>query len=191
MRASRVFNGLWLLALLTHLPAAASPGAHGPGGEHLDSPASAHENRTSPHSETHSEIFELVARLAGGELSVMIDRYDSNEPVFGATLELESKGLHATGQFHADLGDYAFTDPALLTALSQPGEHALVFTVRTGNETDLLDTVLHVDAGKAPEEHTSVLYRIPAPGWILVAAIALAAVLFIALRGEGGKAVRA
>ena len=41
------------------------------------------------------------------ELSVTIDRYDSNEPVLGAAVEVESDGMRAAAQFHADHGDYA------------------------------------------------------------------------------------
>lgn len=179
------------LALLLHLPAFAGPGAHGPDGEHLDAPGGVHTTGATPRAETHSEMFELVARLAGGELSVMIDRYDSNEPVLGAALEVDSGGVRAAAQFHADHGDYAFTDPALLAALSRPGDHALVFTVRAGDEADLLDAVLHVDAGVVPDEHASVLSRVPALAWIVTAVIALAAALLVARRNARGKAVRA
>lgn len=185
-----------VLAFLFHLPAFAGPGAHGPDGEHLDAPAGAHATGATPRTETHSELFELVARLAGGELSVMIDRYDSNEPVLGATVDVESNGLRATAQFHADHGDYAFTDPALLAALSRPGDHALVFTVRSGEgaelqEADLLDAVLHVDAEVAADEHASVLSGVPAAAWIAAAAIALAAALLLARRGRTDTGVRA
>ncbi len=185
-----------LPALLLHLPASAGPGAHGPDGEHLDAPAGAHATGATPRTETQSDLVELVARLAGGELSVTIDRYDSNEPVLGAAVEVESDGMRAAAQFHADHGDYAFTDPALLAALSRPGDHALVFTVRSGEEAerqeaDLLDAVLHVDAEVAPDEHASVLSRVPAAAWIVAAAIALAAAALLARRGRTDKGVRA
>lgn len=185
-----------LPALLLHLPASAGPGAHGPDGEHLDAPAGAHATRATPRTETHSDLFELVARLAGGELSVTIDRYDSNEPVLGAAVEVEGDGVRAAAQFHADHGDYAFTDPALLAALSRPGDHALVFTVRSGEEAerqeaDLLDAVLHVDAEVAADEHASVLSRVPTAAWIAAAVIALAAALLLARRGRTDKGVRA
>lgn len=42
-------------------PAWASPGAHGPNGEHLDGPAAAAPAGSLPRLETFSEAFELVA----------------------------------------------------------------------------------------------------------------------------------
>jgi hypothetical protein len=92
--------------------------------------------------ETASESFEMVAQLQASELSVLIDRYDTNEPVLGATLEVETGDIKAVAQFHTDVGDYSFTDEALLKRLATPGEHALVFTLIAGTESDLLDGTL-------------------------------------------------
>lgn len=133
-------------ALLLAVPVQAGPGAHGPNGEHLDGPAgSAHAPTTAaPRLETRSEAFELVATLAGGELSLLIDRYETNEPVLGATVEVESGGHKAQARFHADHGDYAVVDEAFLKAVSAPGEHALIITVTAGEQADLLDGVLKV-----------------------------------------------
>lgn len=130
--------------------AAAAPGAHGPNGEHLDAdqagPAAV---SAAPQLDARSELFELVARLDGGELSLLIDRYATNEPVLKAQVEVESGPLKANATFHADLGDYAVDDPALLKQLSAPGAHPLVITILAGDEADLLDGVLHVGAGQA------------------------------------------
>lgn len=134
-------------ALLTALPAQAGPGAHGPNGEHLDGPAAVQAPAGAvPRLETHSEAFELVATLAGGELSVLIDRYETNEPVLGAAVEIEFEGHSAKAKFHEDHGDYAVADEAFLKALSAPGEHALVFTITADKQADLLDGVLQVTA---------------------------------------------
>lgn len=131
------------------LPALAGPGAHGPNGEHLDTPAAAAGAAAAavPRLEAKSELFELVATLSGGELSMLIDRYETNEPVLQARVEVEADGHKATAKFHADLGDYAIDDEAFLKALSQPGEHALVFTVIAGEDSDLLDGTLSVREG--------------------------------------------
>lgn len=135
------------VAMLAALPVQAGPGAHGPNGEHLDGPAAAQVSTSAvPRLETHSEAFELVATLAGGELSVLIDRFDSNEPVLGAMVEIEFEGHSAKAKFHEDHGDYAVADEAFLKALSAPGEHAVVFTITAGNQADLLDGVLKVRA---------------------------------------------
>lgn len=135
---------LALLSLLS-LPSFASPGAHGPNGEHLDTPNSAGAGgAASPRLETKTEQFELVTSLAGGELSILIDRFETNEPLLNALVEVESGGLKAKARFHADIGDYAVDDEAMLKLLGKPGSHALVITVIAGKESDLLDGTLNV-----------------------------------------------
>jgi hypothetical protein len=183
-------------ALLAALPVQAGPGAHGPNGEHLDGPATAHATTGAvPRVETYSEAFELVATLSGDELSVLIDRYETNEPVLDATVEIEFEGHSAKAKFHDDHGDYAVADEAFLKALSAPGEHALVFTITAGDQADLLDGVLkvtpegvaaaeghghsHGHAGGAADDHAptsrltwlagalAVLSAIAGGGWLL------------------------
>lgn len=138
---------LAMLALFSmlSLPSFASPGAHGPNGEHLDTPnAAGASGAASPRLETKTEQFELVATLAGGELSILIDRFETNEPLLNALVEVESGGLKAKARFHADHGDYAVDDEAMLKLLNKPGAHALVITVIAGKESDLLDGTLNV-----------------------------------------------
>lgn len=144
--------GAFALAVAMPVTAPAAPGAHGPDGEHLDGPAQRGSAGTSPRLEAKSELFELVARLSGGELSILIDRYETNEPVLGATVEVESGALKARATFHADHGDYAISEPALLAALARPGQHALVFTVMAGQDADLLDGTLVVAAPAGPAQ---------------------------------------
>jgi hypothetical protein len=150
-----VITAAALAAALLAQPALAGPGAHGPNGEHLDGPAAAAQAPTSavPRLETHSEDFELVGTLSGGELSLLIDRYETNEPVLGATVEVEFEGHKALAKFHDDHGDYAVADEAFLKALSAPGAHALVFTITAGEQADLLDGVLTVTAQAAADDH--------------------------------------
>ena len=62
----------------------------------------------------------------------MLDRFETNAPVLDARLEVESGGRKAQARFHADQGDYAVDDPALIGLLSTPGEHALVLVARYG-----------------------------------------------------------
>lgn len=131
------------------LPTLASPGAHGPNGEHLDAPVAASAGSV-PRVETFTEDFELVGHLSGGELSVLIDRYDSNEPVLGGRLEVQLRDIKAQARFHAAGGDYAFDDPRLLQALAKPGQHQLLFTFVAGDESDLLQGTLDVPAAAAP-----------------------------------------
>ncbi|MFH1814249.1 MAG: hypothetical protein ABIF28_08805 [Pseudomonadota bacterium] len=178
------------LAVVISPPAFAAPGAHGPDGEHLDTPAAASEAGAAPGTEAHSEQFELVARLLRGELSILIDRYDSNEPVLDASVEVESGGLRAAATLHADQGDYSVTDEKLLAALARPGEHALLFTIVTPQDSDLLDATLRVadaagfDATHDAHEHGPG--RLSLLWWALGAAGALA-VGALLLRGRSSK----
>lgn len=142
-----------ILLLAALLLASSSALAHG-GDDHGAKPPST-ATAALPRLEAHTELFELVARLEADELSLMIDRYASNEPLLNASVELESGGLKAKAKFHADIGDYAVDDPAFLKLLATPGEHALVITVQAGNEADLLDGVLRVTPpGESNDVHS-------------------------------------
>jgi hypothetical protein len=136
------------LLLAANPNAHAAPGAHGPNGEHLDVPAPARAASALPRVEAHTEAFELVAELRAGELAIVVDRYESNEPVLGARLEVESGTLKAVATFRAEQGDYVVTDAAMLKALAAPGEHGLVFTLAAGKDSDLLDGTLVGAAGR-------------------------------------------
>ncbi|MEH0165437.1 hypothetical protein [Roseateles microcysteis] len=141
-----------LFSLPALLLASAAAFAHG-GDDHGSKPPPA-ATTALPRLEAHTELFELVARLDVNELSLMIDRYASNEPLLNASVELESGGRKAKAAFHADSGSYEVDDKAFLTLLATPGEHALVITVRAGAEADLLDGVLHVTAaGEQTDVH--------------------------------------
>ncbi|WP_396270648.1 hypothetical protein [Ideonella sp.] len=128
----------------------AGPGAHGPNGEHLDAPSStplSHE--ATPRMEAKSEDFELVARLSGGEFTMMINRFATGEPVLGAKIEVESGPRKVVLPFHEDIGSYATNDASLLKLLAMPGTHPVVITIVAGSESDLLDGTLNVTAQAA------------------------------------------
>ena len=131
----------------------AAPGAHGPNGEHLDGPLAQSAGAGAPRMEASSETFELVGRLSGGEFSMFVNRYETNEPVNGATVELELGNLKAVAQFHSDQGDYAVADANFIKALSAPGTHAMVITVTAGAEADLLEGSLHMAAAADAHGH--------------------------------------
>jgi len=166
---------------------AASPGAHGPNGEHLDTPKQAGAGgAASPRLETKTEQFELIATLAGGELSILIDRFETNEPLLDAVVEVESAGLKARARFHADHGDYAVDDEAMLKLLGTPGAHALVITVLAGKESDLMDGSLNVPevpaAGGLERDETHAHgWRVRA-SWIGVGLLALGLLTAVLLR---------
>ncbi len=146
----RLIAALAALLLITNAPVMAAPGAHGPNGEHLDGPATVRAGSALPRVEAKSELFELVAELRAGELVIVLDRFETNEPVLGAQLDVESGSLKAVATFRAEQGDYLVGDAALLKALAAPGEHGLVFTIMAGQDSDLLDgTLVNAAAGGA------------------------------------------
>jgi hypothetical protein len=161
-----------VIAFATAVPSAfALPGAHGPNGEHLDAPSG--NGSSAPRIEAKSEAFELVGQLQGAELSILINRFETNEPVLGAAVEIESGNLKAKAPFHADHGDYAVADEAFLKAIAKPGAHALVVTVTAGSDADLLEGTLNVPEAADDHEHHGLSWR----GWALGA---LGLVFFVA-----------
>jgi hypothetical protein len=108
-----------------------------------------------PRVEAKSETFELVARIEGGSLAILIDRYETNEPVLGAHVEVEVGSLKQKAAFRREQGDYAVTDPAFVALASSPGTHALVFTVSAGKDSDLLEGTMQVAARGRPGEGTA------------------------------------
>lgn len=164
------------MALAAASPAIASPGAHGPNGEHLDAAAPATGTAgIAPRFEAKSEDFELVGRLQGGELSMFINRFATNEPVVEAKVEVELGKLKAVAPFHSDQGDYAVADEAFLKAVSEPGDHSLVITVVAGPDADLLEGTLQVKAAADDHghEHREGAFRsiLLVVGFVLVGAI--------------------
>jgi hypothetical protein len=173
--STNAFKVIFIFAIAIP-PALAAPGAHGPDGEHLAGPAASHaQGDGGARIEASSELFELVGQLQGQELSVMIDRYQSNEPVLNAELDVAFGAISAQATFHADQGDYAFDDAALLAALAKPGQHALIFTLSAGDDSDLLEGTLNGaqhDEAHAAHGHFS-WGSSAAAGLILLAALAL------------------
>lgn len=161
----------------------AGPGAHGPNGEHLDAPQTgmAVAQKLPPRIEAKSDLFELVGTLAASELTILIDRYATNEPVLKAQVEVEAAGMKAQAKFQADIGTYSVDDPSMLKKLASPGEHPLVITVIAGADSDLLDAVLRVEA--PPADHA---YDIHWEQWGLGAVVGLV-LLGIAIRRMRSK----
>lgn len=176
---------LLVLASLLVLRAEAAPGAHGPDGEHLDQKAASTSGAVRPRLEAHTELFELVAERDGQQLTVLIDRYETNEPVLTGTLEIESGAIKASARFQPESGAFVVTDKTLLAALATPGEHALVFTLMTGNDADLLDGTLVVadpDAAGHGHRHSHVA---EAMAWgLLVLALLAVGVFWIKRRRQ-------
>jgi RND family efflux transporter MFP subunit len=125
------------------------------GHDHGDAAAAAALPATplSPRFEALGSGLELLGRLDGEELTLWLDRHDSNEPVAGATLELESDGWTAQAT-EVEPGTYR----TAAAPLARPGQHNLMIFVRAGDVDDVLIAALDV----APEAEPAA----PARDWL-------------------------
>lgn len=189
MRYRLVLAFVLPLVLLLSASAVAAPGAHGPNGEHLDGPTqTASAGSTAPRMEAKSEAFELVARLQDDELSMLINRFETNEPVLDAKVEVESGSVKAVAKFHSDHGDYAIDDPSFLKALKAPGAHALVITVLAGADADLLEGTLNTEGAAAGHSHDDEHgHGVPAIVWIALALLACVVAIYVLNRGARAR----
>lgn len=169
--------------LFAGVAASAAPGAHGPGGEHLDAPGQAAAGGAgAPRLEAKSEAFELVGVLHADEFSMLVNRFETSEPVLDAKVEVESGGLKAVAKFHSDLGDYSVDDAAFLKALKAPGEHAILVTLVAGAEADLLEGSLKSAGGAADAHghaHEGIGHGLPRTAWILLALVVVGAAIVV------------
>ncbi len=163
----------------------AAPGAHGPNGEHLDAPVTAPAGSAAPRLELQSELYELVGVLGGGEFSMLIDRFATNEPVRKGTVQVESGSLKADARFHDDIGDFSIDDPAMLKLLSSPGEHPVVVTIMNGDESDLLTGTLVVKGGNSEAHEHGLLEENRV--WLMAGVLVLILVLAWAARRRRGS----
>jgi len=172
---------LLLLAPSLH----AAPGAHGPNGEHLDGPAAgAVVSDGRPRMEAFTELFELVAHLEDGALTAMINVYETNAPVDGAEVEVESNGVVAKAAFNELTGVYSFAEPALLDLLKKPGKHSLAFTITAGDEFDIVAGALDVADDHHDHAEGGLRSWHVALGLLLIAVVAF---LFLRRRRVGAR----
>jgi membrane fusion protein, heavy metal efflux system len=146
--------GALLLALM------AAPGAAHEGHDHGAPPPPVNAT-AAPRLEATSDALELVAVARNGELTIFLDRFRTNEPVAGASIEVETPEGPATA--------IAEGDRYLLKApwLGRPGRHDLIFTVSAGDLTDVLSGSLAL-----PEPPPPVPPPVSAAAWLINPAVA-------------------
>jgi hypothetical protein len=113
------------------------------GHDHGDAPPPP-EIRSAPRATAASEAFELVAVLDGASLVVWLDHFATNEPVVGATLDVETPDGPATAAAEGDV----YRLPAPWAA--EPGAYELLFTVADGDAFDFLTATLTIPEPPAP-----------------------------------------
>jgi len=103
----------------------------------------------APRATAQTEDFELVAIPAGGKLTLYLDRYDTNVPVAGAVIEVESGAFKAIAKEVAP-GVYALPG----AAFAKPGKYPLTISIQAGETADLLTATLDLAASpSAGVEH--------------------------------------
>ena len=119
--------------LLMALAGMGSPAVAGPGHDHGDEAAAATGGAALPRFTAVSELFELVGVLNGRQLTLYLDRSDTNAPVKDAKLEIEFAGAPLKLEPQGP-GEFSVT----LAAAPKPGVIPVTATVIAGTETDLL-----------------------------------------------------
>lgn len=127
----------------------------------------------APRLAASSPDIELLAELRHDALVIYLDRFATNEPLSGATIEVEEGSNRGTA---APVGEGLYQVSA--PWLARPGRHALVFTVHAKDLDDLLNGTLEVPEAHAAGEKAALSGFIT--GWKAYAAVAAAAVLLIA-----------
>ena len=140
---SLIAGALCALALVAaHIPGA--PAFAHEGHDHATPPA-ASGTGFAARGEAASALYELVAIAKGEELLVFLDRFATNSPVEGATLEAETPSgpLKASAEAGAP---YRLTAPFV----AKPGRYDVIFTVTEGANADVLPLTLTVPSPTTP-----------------------------------------
>lgn len=152
----------WVLAMLAFLVVAGATSgtrAH-PGHDHGAPPISASAT-IAPRVDASSTTFELIAVYRNNALTIFVDRFVTNEPVTGATVEVDTPKGTITATENPD-GTYTLPAKWAVTG----GSYDLIFTVTAGSDLDVLTGTL-----KLPEEAatTPVVVR---TSWLMASAVA-------------------
>ena len=127
-----------LVAIPMLFAAVASAAAH-EGHAHGDEPPPP-EVQTAPRATAASPLFELVAVAGEDSLTIYLDRFDTNESVVGATIEVETPAGPVSAIPDADI--YRLDAPWM----AEPGDYELLFTVTAGSDIDFLAGTLKIPA---------------------------------------------
>lgn len=170
-------NPVRTLLLGTALAAAALPAlAHGDEDHSEPHPAAtAPMAAQGPRTEAQTDAFELVATLEQDRLVLHIDRFDTNEPVVGAQVEVDTGTVQAKAT-QSSPGVYWVAQGTL----GQPGKHPLTITIETEDTADLLTATLEVPTAPAPT--TSGPISEPWMAWGLGGTLLLSGAGLLALR---------
>lgn len=170
-----------LLAAVLAILAIGSPRLLAHEGHDQEAAVAAPAQPGAPRLEASSNAFELVAVAQGGSLRIWLDRFETNEPVPKATIDVETPAGPQSAHAESD-GTYLLAAPWAATR----GSHDLIFTVATGGEVDMLTATLTVPPSPAPGgakgANRSALFDSTSLAGTGVAGLILGAFLSIGLR---------
>lgn len=120
------------------------------GHDHGDQPTMAAP--IAPRGTSVTETLELVAVARGGIVTIHLDRFATNEPVSGASLEVETPDGTVVAKA-TEPGSYVVAAPWS----RKPGEYELTITVTADGATDVFPVTLdiHGEETEAPPPKTS------------------------------------
>lgn len=154
------------------------------GHDHADAPVPS--VAVAPRASALTDDFELVAALEGGQLTIYLDRFATNEPVADAQVEVdEGAGAIAAPQ----IAPGVYRVPGARSAA--PGSHALTVSVQAGDVSDLLLVTLDVPAASgslpapgagAPTVASDWTSLPPGAVWLAPAAVMLAVIAVVVRR---------
>ena len=132
-----------------------------------------------------SELFELVGVVNDKQLTVYLDRFENNEPVKGAKVELEIGGAKVALKEH-ESGEFEGTLAAELKA----GVTAITATVVAGTDADILAGELDVHE-EAHAEAAHIHGWREYAGWVVAAAAVVGALTWALRRRASARQARA
>lgn len=101
-------------------------------------------NAAAPRVNSQTDLFELVGVLDGKVLTMYLDQFGTNAPVAQAQIEVASGSWKATA---TEIAPAIYTVSA--DAWTKAGRYPLTLTVLAGDDTDLMDATLEVNATTA------------------------------------------
>lgn len=138
--------------------------------DHGAAPASA--TPIAPRLQSAGSDLELVAAPNGHTLTIYLDRLTTNAPVDGATIEVSGDGIPTAVAKEVGNGTYEVD----AEWADEPGAKALVFTISSDGEFELLNGVLDIhDPPEAATDNASTwLAALASPAaWILAVIAAM------------------
>lgn len=148
---------------------------YGHGDEDHSAPAPVVTQSMAPRSAAVTADFELVSVIDGQKLVIYLDKFDTNELVANAKIEIEGAGLNGVAKESAP-GVYVLD----IASPVAPGKHALTISIETADAADLISTSIEIAQPNAVVEVAKVWK--PQYTWGALGLLALGAVSVVVRR---------